>query len=110
MDTKVPGFGIDISVIVTFAAISVLVFIFVIGMALKARHRPVVSGMEELIGGNAIALEDFDGQGAVSIHSERWNAVSSIPLHKGQRVKVKAIKGLILQVEPADTSTPEEST
>jgi membrane-bound serine protease (ClpP class) len=110
MDTKVPGFGIDISVIVTFAAISVLVFIFVIGMALKARRRPVVSGMEELIGGNAIALEDFDGKGAVSIHSERWNAVSSIPLHKGQRVKVKAIKGLILQVEPADTSTPEEST
>ena len=48
MDTEVPGFGIDISVIVTFAAISVLVFIFVIGMALKARQRPVVSGMEEL--------------------------------------------------------------
>ena len=110
MDTDVPGFGIDISVIVTFAAISVLVFIVVIGMALKARRRPVVSGMEELIGGNAIVLEDFDGKGAVSIHSERWNAFSTIPLHKGQRVKVKAVKGLILQVEPADTSTPEESS
>ena len=110
MDTEVPGFGIDISVIVTFAVISVLIFIFVIGMALRARHRPVVSGMEELIGGNAIVLEDFDGKGAVSIHSERWNAISNMPLHKGQRVKVKAIKGLILQVEPADTSTPEESS
>ena len=110
MDTEVPGFGIDISVIVTFAAISVLVFIFVIGMAIKARRRPVVSGMEELVGGNAIVLEDFDGKGAVSIHSERWNAISEIPLHKGQRVKVKAVKGLILQVEPADTPPPEETS
>ena len=110
MDTEVPGFGIDISVIVTFAAISVLVFIFVIGMALKARQRPVVSGMEELLGGNAIVLEDFEGKGTVSIHSERWNAISDMPLHKGQQVKVKAIKGLILQVEPADTTNPEKSS
>ena len=110
MDTEVPGFGIDISVIVTFAAISVLVFIFVIGMALKARQRPVVSGMEQLLGGNAIVLEDFEGKGTVSIHSERWNAISDIPLHKGQQVKVKSIKGLILQVEPADTSNPEKSS
>ncbi len=110
MDTEVPGFGIDISVIVTFAAISVLVFIFVIGMALKARHRPVVSGMEELLGGKAVVLEDFEGKGAVLIHSERWNAISDMPLHKGQKVKVKAIKGLILQVEPADTSNLEESS
>ena len=110
MDTDVPGFGIDISIIVTFAAISVLVFIFVIGMALKARRRPVVSGMEELIGGDAVVVEDFDGKGAVSIHSERWNAISDIPLHKGQRVRVKAIKGLTLQVEPADKSSAEESS
>jgi len=110
MDTDVPGFGIDISVIVTFAAISVLVFIFVIGMAIKARRRPVVSGMEELIGGNAVVLEDFEGKGAVLIHSERWNAISDMPLHKGQKVNVKAIKGLILQVEPADTSNLEETS
>lgn len=110
MDTEVPGFGIDISVIVTFAAISVLVFIFVIGMAIEARRRPVVSGMEELLGGNAIVLEDFEGKGTVSIHSERWNAISDMPLHKGQQVKVKAIKGLILQVEPADTTNPEKSS
>jgi len=108
MDTEVPGFGIDISVIVTFAAISVLVFIFVIGMAIEARRRPVVSGMEELLGGNAIVLEDFEGKGTVSIHSERWNAISDMPLHKGQQVKVKAIKGLLLQVEPADTTNPEK--
>ena len=55
-------------------------------------------------------LEDFEGKGAVSIHSERWNAIRDIPLHKGQQVKIKAIKGLILQVEPADTPNLEESS
>ena len=34
MDTEAPGFGIDLSVIFTFALVSVLMFVFVVGMAL----------------------------------------------------------------------------
>ncbi|WP_455206966.1 NfeD family protein [Kaarinaea lacus] len=108
MDTETPGFGIDISVIITFAASSVLVFIFVIGMAIKARRRPVVSGMEELLGGKAIVDNDFDKTGTVLIHSEHWSAVTDQPLQKGQTVKVTGIKGLILQVEPVQANKQEE--
>jgi len=110
MDTDVPGFGIDISVIVTFAIISALVFIVVIGMAIKARRRPVVSGLEQLVGAEATVLADFDGQGKVSIHSETWQALSGGPLRKGQAVKVSGIGGLTLRVEPLDTSTQEEES
>ena len=110
MDTDVPGFGIDISVIVSFAIISALVFTVVIGMAIKARRRPVVSGLEELVGAEASVLADFDRQGRVSIHSETWRAVSSAPLRKGQQVKVAGIEGLTLHVEPLDTSTQEEKS
>ncbi len=110
MDTDTPGFGIDISVILTFAATSVLIFIFVIGMAIKARQRPVVSGMEELIGGEAIADNDFDRQGTVTIHSEHWNAVTEQPLHKGQTVKVIDINGLILHVKPLEDIKQEETS
>ena len=60
MDTDVPGFGIDISVIVTFAVVSALMFMFIVGMAIKARRRPVVSGLEELVGGKATVINDFD--------------------------------------------------
>jgi membrane-bound serine protease (ClpP class) len=108
MDTETPGFGIDISVIITFAATSVLVFIFVIGMAIKARRRPVVSGMEELLGGQAIVDNDFDHAGTVTIHSEHWSAVTEQPLYKGQTVKVTGIKGLILQVKPLEDIKQEE--
>jgi len=108
MDTDVPGFGIDISVIATFAIISALVFIVVIGMAIKARRRPVVTGLEELVGAEATVLADFDRQGRVSIHSETWQALSSAPLRKGQQVKVSGIDGLTLRVEPLDTSAQEK--
>ena len=108
MDTEAPGFGIDLSVILTFAVTSVLMFVFVIGMAVKARRRPVVSGMEEMVGGEAVALKDFDERGTVSIHSEIWSAKSVAPVHKGDRLRVTGYQGLVLEVEPA-THEREES-
>lgn len=107
IDTEVPGFGIDISVILTFAVLSALIFIFVIGMAIKARRKKVVSGLEEMLGGEATVINDFDQQGTVSIHSEHWQARSKTPLNSGQLVKVIGIKGLTLEVEPVETSSEE---
>ena len=108
MDTNAPGFGIDISVIITFAFTSALIFIFVVGMAVKARRRPVVSGLEGLIGGEATVVNDFDRKGTVTIHSENWQAVSDTPLHKNQLVKVIDVKGLTLRVEPFGSSIQED--
>lgn len=107
IDTEAPGFGIDLSVIATFALTSVILFVFVIGMAIKARRRPVVSGLEELLGAEAVVLEDFDSKGRVNIHSENWNALCDTPLQKGQHVKVTGMNGLNLQVEPLETSKQE---
>jgi len=107
IDTEAPGFGIDLSVIATFALTSVVLFVFVIGMALKARRRPVVSGLEELLGAEAVVLEDFDSKGRVNIHSENWSALCDTPLQKGQHVKVTGMKGLNLHVEPLETSKQE---
>lgn len=109
MDTRAPGFGIDIAVIVTFAITSVLVFVVAIGMALRARRRPVVSGLEELVGGTAVAIDDFDGRGRVAIHSEHWNAQASSPVAKGQQVKVTGVKGLTLTVEPIQNREEDAS-
>ncbi len=108
MDTDEPGYGIDLSIIITFALTSVLIFIVVVGLALKSRRRPVVSGMEELIGGRATVVNDFDHQGIVTIHSEHWQALSDRPLHQNQQVQVTDIQGLTLIVEPFDSITPED--
>jgi membrane-bound serine protease (ClpP class) len=110
MDTEAPGFGIDISVIITFALASAFISVFVIGMAMKARRRPVVSGMEELIGGEATVINDFDHNGSVIIHGENWLALSDARLHKGQKVKVTDIQGLTLKVEPLQNIPVPPST
>ncbi len=107
IDTEVPGFGIDLSVILTFALISVLLFVFAVGMAFKARRRPVVSGMEEIIGSEATALGDFEQQGMVSVHSEIWSAQTHTPVHKGETVTVTGFKGLVLEVEPKRRQSEE---
>lgn len=109
LDTEAPGFGINLSVILTFAALSVAMFVMMVGMALKARRRKVVTGMEELIGSEARVLEDFKGEGRVRLHGEIWQAHCPLPLHKGQTVRVTGHKGLILEVEPLAAATREET-
>jgi len=100
MDTDAPGFGISPSIILSFAMASGLLLFIVIGMALKARTRPVVTGLEEMIGMQAIVLNDFERRGKVIFHSEVWNATSSVPLYKDQVVRIIHIDGLTVRVEP----------
>src|SRR3989454_4078145 len=51
IDTDVPGYGVPFSLVLGIAAASAGFLFLVVGMAVKARSRPVVSGREELIGG-----------------------------------------------------------
>ena len=102
LDTNVPGYGISPSLIGAVALVSAIFFIFVIGMALKARHRPIVSGREELIGAVGTVLEDFEKDGRLRIHGEVWSARSKVPVQKGQQVRVRSMRGLVLNVEPVD--------
>ncbi|MBI1424971.1 MAG: nodulation protein NfeD [Gammaproteobacteria bacterium] len=104
IDTEAPGFGIDLSIIITFTVISVLVFIFIIGMAIRSRRKPVVSGIEQLRDAVAVAMNDFDGKGRVKVHSEIWQAVSETPVHAGQQLKITGIDGLVLKVQALPTT------
>jgi membrane-bound serine protease (ClpP class) len=69
-------------------------------LALKARRRPVVSGIEDLVGARGEALEDFAQEGWVQVRGERWRGRSSTSLARGQALRVTGISGLILSVEP----------
>jgi membrane-bound serine protease (ClpP class) len=103
IDTNVPGYGIPWAVIVPVALASALFIFLVVGMALKTRSRPVVSGREELIGGTGEVLEDFDGKkGWAQVHGETWRIRSKQPLSRGHRVRVVRLDGLILDVKPEE--------
>ncbi len=100
MDTDMPGFGIDLGLIAGFALSSALFFIIAIGLLLKSRHSPIVSGKEEMLGSVGTVLDDFSGTGRVRIHSENWQASCDRSLYKNEKVKVTAIDGLVLRVMP----------
>jgi len=109
IDTDVPGFGIPLALIATIAVVTALFVLVVVGMAVKSRRRPIVSGREELAGGGGEVLDDFTGEGWARVHGETWRVRSATPLTRGQRVRVTRIDGLTLDVEAqpeANARTP----
>ncbi|MDR5874607.1 nodulation protein NfeD [Halomonas sp. CUBES01] len=62
------------------------------------RRRPAHTGIEQMIGASAVALEDFETNGHVWLHSERWNAVSDAPVKQGDALKVVRLEGLTVYV------------
>lgn len=99
-DSGIPGFGISISFVITLAAVFALLFIWLIGYLLKLRKRGAVSGRDSIIGGIAAAMQDFTGDGKVWLEGEAWMARSKVAIKKDQQVVVRAMDGLILEVEP----------
>jgi membrane-bound serine protease (ClpP class) len=98
IDTEVPGFGVPLALIAAVTgATAVLVFVL-LAVALQARRRPVVSGREAIIGAVGEVLEDCPGEGWARVKGETWRVRSAVPLERGQRVRVTAIDGLVLNV------------
>lgn len=92
--------AVSLPLIGSFALLSAGFFMGFVGMAIKARQRPVVTGREEMRNAVAVVLEDFQGEGRVRVHGEVWTARSPQALKRGQRVQVTAVDGLVLNIEP----------
>ncbi len=103
MDTDVPEFQLPWGLIAGVSVLSIGAVLAIVGMAMKARDRAVVSGVEEMVGAEGEALDDFDGKGWIRVHSENWKAISKSPVKRGQKVKVTGVKGLELSVEAVDS-------
>jgi membrane-bound serine protease (ClpP class) len=102
MDSDIPGFAVSRSIIGATATAGGLAMLGLMFMLMRARNRPVVSGAEGLLRDTAEALTDFSGRGDVFLDGERWMAESSVPVRKGQLLRVTSIKGLVVHVEPRD--------
>lgn len=105
-DSDVPGFGAPVALIVMLALGSAALVLVGGSMALRARQRPVVSGREALLGsvGEVLAVED--GLAWARVHGERWRVRSEAVLVPGQRVRVVAVRGLTLDVQPQRQGAP----
>lgn len=102
IDTDVPGFGVSMPLILSLSTSGALALLGIIWLAMKSRLRPIVSGAEEMSQTIAEAIGDFDLEGPVWVHGERWRARSTAPVRKGQKLRVTRMEGLLLHVEPID--------
>jgi membrane-bound serine protease (ClpP class) len=104
-DKEGTGYAVSLPLIVMLSLTSAGFFMFVISAAIKARNRPVVSGREELVSGHGVVLDDFTGKGRIRIHGEVWQAESPVPVRRGDKVRVVALEGLVLQIQPESKET-----
>jgi len=105
IDTDIPEFRIPYALVAGVTAASAGFLIFVLGMLLRARGRPVVSGREGLIGAAGEALEDLQGEGWARVNGERWRVRCDTPLRASARLRVVGMRGLVLDVRPDDART-----
>ena len=69
---------------------------------LQRRWR-VSTGAEGMLGAPGEAIEAFNaGAGRVRVYGEIWTARSAASLEAGARVRVAAVDGLTLEVEPTE--------
>ena len=83
--------------------------IFIGGKALAARHRPVATGEEELVGSTGVVRRTIDPVGQVFLDGALWRAravEASEPIEVGYRVRVEALEGLTLAVSPLPDGAP----
>jgi membrane-bound serine protease (ClpP class) len=106
IDGDIPGFQLYLSVILSFAVLSAIVLVLFVALALKSFRLPRVSGQEGLIGSFGTAMGSFDSEGRILVQGESWKAHSARPVTAGQSVRITAVDGLVVHVEPSKTNKP----
>jgi len=82
-----------------------IITVFLVGIVLRARRNKVVTGTQGLIGEIGTAQSPLRPQGKVFVHGELWNAVASGDVQAGEQVRVTAVDGFTLRVEPVQVTT-----
>ena len=98
MDTELPGYQIALPMIAAFAAASVAILVFALGMVMRARRQALRTGVEHLVGAVATVESVNNGIARVRLEGELWEVACPQALQPQDRVLVSAIDGLTLQV------------
>lgn len=112
-DSDVPGMNIGLPLISGLATGGAIVLFGLVFLATRSLARPVVTGVQSMVGDQAEVTEAFTSHepaaglgltactGRVRYRGELWNARSESPLVAGQLARIVKVQGLTLWVEPA---------
>jgi membrane-bound serine protease (ClpP class) len=98
IDTDNPGWGIPLPLIAVLALVSAAFIVLVVGMAARARRRPVVTGAGTLLSAAGQLLEFSGGEGWALVRGEHWKVHGPAGLKPGDAVRVTALHDGVLEV------------
>jgi membrane-bound serine protease (ClpP class) len=101
-----PGTSLRPSWITLIAGIGGIMLTFIVGMPSMVRTRfatPTI-GREWMIGELGLVVERADPDGVVEVREARWRARTNraTPVEPGDPIRVVAIDGVTLEIEPLD--------
>jgi membrane-bound serine protease (ClpP class) len=96
-----PGFHTSKPLVISIAVALGALWVFAISKAVEVRHRPVEVGAQLLAG----SVGEVRENGLVYLNGELWQArtANGEDLHRGDRVRVESLDGLVLTVRPEGT-------
>jgi membrane-bound serine protease (ClpP class) len=77
-----------------------LITVFLLRLAIRARRNKSMTGVDALLGQTGVVIKPLEPLGQVLVHGELWEAESNVPVPRDARVRVTAVHGLTLTVDP----------
>jgi membrane-bound serine protease (ClpP class) len=106
IDSPLPELRVHL---LTALAVSIplgLITAFLMSIAVRARRNKIVTGEQGLVGEVGVAQTALAPTGKVFVHGEIWDAASLVPIGVGERVVVRRVDGLSLEVDPVTAPKP----
>jgi len=95
-----PEFRIRFSTAAAVALPFAIITTMLVTLVIRARRNKVLTGASGMLLEIGEVRTPLAPRGKVFVHGEYWDAESLTPLETGARVRVVAIEGLLLKVEP----------
>jgi membrane-bound serine protease (ClpP class) len=92
---------VSLPLVILVGLITGISFAVIVGFALSARKKPVITGKEGMVGKGGYAVTDLNPAGQVQCGAELWTAElaeGETRIRKGERVQVVKVDGLRLKV------------
>ncbi|MBA2963095.1 MULTISPECIES: NfeD family protein [Ramlibacter] len=98
IDSDSPGWGVPLWLIAVLSLASAAFVLGVVGMAARARRRPVVTGLATLANATGELVEFAGGEGWALVRGEHWRVHGPEWLQAGDAVRVLSMRDGVLEV------------
>jgi membrane-bound serine protease (ClpP class) len=95
-----PAYRVSLAVVLPAILVFAAAILVVVWLAARAQRRPRLGGLDGMVGSVGEVVTALELEGRVDIRGEYWNAVASVPVPRGCRVRIIRARGLLLEVEP----------